>query len=139
MKTPESGAISVESAELRAKILLGVPAWAAIAHQPVGILKAGVTYRFSCRAKNVGQPGFIIAVIKDGVPSSPSVPVRVDGQTVDYLLIGLTTSLAPHTMDFQIHREADVEDAIAMLVFIQEKEAIVDDVSLRPIEKGGTP
>ena len=137
-RTPESGTVWAESEELRAKFAAGEANWSAVASQPVSGLKAGVHYRFSFRAKGVGRPGFITAFFRDG-PSGTAIPIRVNGQVAEYHPIYLTTSLAPHTMDFKIDGGEDIDAAIIVLSFPPAYEVTIDDVSLRPVEKGRTP
>lgn len=133
-KTDESGTISAEYEQLKAKIAVGDPAWALALFQSVGTLKAGVDYQFSFRAKSAGGPGLIRVVIKNGSAGGPSIPIRVDGQVQEGHLANLTPSMAPYTMNFQIDRAEDIKTAIFMFILSQENEVIIDDVSLRPVE-----
>jgi predicted phosphodiesterase len=138
-RTPKSGAASVESEELKVKVAVGDPSWAVVLFQPVGTLKAGVDYQLSFRAKNVGRPGVIAALIKDGYAGSPNIPIRVDGKVKKYQLLNLKTSMTPHTMNFQIHGQEDIEKAIFMFVFARANEMLIDDVSLRSVDMAKAP
>ncbi len=138
-KTPESGTVSGESENLEVSVSLADPAWAIVAFQPVGTLKAGVDYQLSFSARGVGQPGVISAVFKNGFAAGPNVPIRVDGQAKEYHLTSLTTSMAGYMLNFQIDGAEDIEAATFMLILSQENEVIVDDVSLRSVDKEKMP
>ena len=135
-RTPASGTFTVESETLKAKVDVEDNLYSLVLVKIINVLKTGVDYQLSFRAKNLKGPNQIRFAIRDG---STNAQLVVDGKTVQRHTFQLTESMSPSILNFRLAKESDIRGGMLLLTFFNKGEVTIDDVSLRVVNKDKMP
>jgi len=139
-RKPGVGTFSVESEALKAKVAVEDNLYSLVLVKIMNVLKAGVDYQLSLKAKNLKGPNQIRFAIRDGSAGAiTNAQLVVDGKTVQRQTFELTESLSPYVLNFRLAKESDIKVAMLLFTFFNKGDVTIDDVSLRTINKDKMP
>ena len=131
-KSAQSADITVEKDTVKIRVFEKDFRYAMVLAQTMGKLTAGTDYQLNIKARCVGGATKIGVGIRDGDTYTPMV---IDGKPETRHLIPLDDKMTRHEINFRIGKEADVSSGILVFTFMTENEVIVDEVSLRSLNK----
>ena len=131
-KTPQSADITVEKDTVKISVFEKDFRYAMVLAQTLGELKADTGYQLNIKARCVGGANKIGVGIRDG---DNYAPMLIDGKAEPRHLIPLDDKMTKHEINFRIAKETDVASGILVFTFLTENEVVVDEVSLRSVDK----
>ena len=103
-------------------------------------LKIDEDYHLSFKARNLNGPNQIAFAVRDaGRDGSTNVELLVDRNRVRRHKFPLTDTMTPYALDFRFTQETDIRGAFLLWIFTTENDVVIDDISLRMVDRAKMP
>jgi len=135
-KSPASGTFSIESDALKVHVEVEDSLYSLALAKVMNVFATNVDYQLSFKAKSLDGPNQMRMAIRDG---STNAQLLVDGKIIQRYTFQLTETMTPYHLIFRPTKESNIIGGILLLTFFNEKDILIDDISLRRISKEKMP